>query len=47
MLGSMGAGALFSPWGMLSELESVRSGEWETVVLTLNKLAQFTEGGLE
>jgi len=35
MLGSMGAGALLSPWGMSSLLASVRSLECETVVLAL------------
>ena len=35
MLGSMGAGDLFSPWGTLTELASTRSGECDTVVLVL------------
>jgi hypothetical protein len=39
MLGSMGAGARFWPWGMLNLLGSARSGEWGTVTLALHPLA--------
>lgn len=37
MLGSIGAGALFSPWGMLRLLASARSCECATEVLALRK----------
>ena len=36
----MGAADLFSPWGMLSDLASVRSDECETAVLTLQHVSQ-------
>jgi len=41
MLGSIGAGEWFSPDGMLSWLGSVRSGECETVTLTLRDISRL------
>jgi len=41
MLGSMGAGAKFSPLGMLSLLGSTRSSEWGTETLVLLNTLDF------